>query len=233
MAMLNVGRTPLRTALSRLQSDGLVVGTPNHGVAAAQLPVSSAEEIYTMRFLVEPPLLEATAASTDEAHVSRLRELLDMMEETIDDPVGFAAAHRAFHTLERETFASPFIDGLVADMYRHLQMHLRVRVVRSRTPRDFLLLDRATVDALAEGDGLRARRILEFHLIEAAVSFLIAADGEHRPTLLLAVTRANGVSIETDAEGGITPPARITWDVPCPSMPRLETPYLLFEPEGV
>lgn len=229
MRLLDVGRTPLRTALSRLESDGLVVGTPNHGVAVAPLPVSSAEEIYTMRFLVEPPLLEATADRIDEERLCRLRACLEEMEATLADPSGFATAHRDFHALERAAFTSPFIDGLVADMYRHLQRHHRVRLVRSRTPRDFLSLDRATVEALAAGDGLRARRILEFHLVEAAISFILAADGEHRPSLLLAVTAVNGMQIELNADGGLTPPARVTWDVRHALLPDLRTAYLYYD----
>ena len=229
-SVLAVGRTPLRTALSSLQSDGLVVATPNHGVAVAPLPVSSAEEIYTMRFVVEPPLLEATADPADAGHVARLRASLAEMERVLDDPGAFAEAHRRFHAVQREAFTSPFIEGLVADMYRHLQRHQRVRLIRMQTPADFLRLDRETVDALAAGDVLRARRTLEFHLVDAAVSFLVAADPEHRPTLLLRVTRANGMGVEASADGTVACPARVSWKHPCRTLPRLATPYLLYEP---
>jgi DNA-binding GntR family transcriptional regulator len=230
--VLGVGRTPLRTALSRLQSDGLVTATPNHGVTVAPVPVSSAEEIYTLRYLVEPPLLEASAAGMPPRQIARLRELLRRMEAAAGDSTRFAVAHREFHTVERATFTSPFIDALVLDMYRHLHRHQRTRIARSHAPVDFLRLDRETVDALEAGDGLRARRTLEFHLVDAAVSFLGAADENHRPALLLAVTRANGMTIEADVDGVLARPARVGWAVPCPSLPALATPYLTYEPPG-
>jgi DNA-binding GntR family transcriptional regulator len=232
MQQLQVGRTPLRTALSRLVSDGLVVASPNHGATVAPVPVSSAEEIYTLRYLVEPPLLEASSAVVSPVQISRMRERLHAMEESVDDPAAFAVAHREFHTIERETFTSPFIDELVLDMYRHLHRHQRTRIARSYAPVDFLRLDHETVDALEAGDGLRARRTLEFHLVDAAVSFLVEADENHRPALLLAVTRANGMAVEADEDGALQRPARVAWSVPCPTLPPLRTPYLSYDPDG-
>lgn len=232
MELLGVGRMPLRTALSRLESDGLVISTPNRGAVVAPAPVASAEEIYTLRYLVEPPLLEASAAAISTAQIARLRGRLRAMEAAVDDAAAFAVAHREFHTIERESFTSPFIDELVLNMYRHLHRHHRTRIARSYAPVDFLRLDRETVDALEAGDGLRARRTLEFHLVDAAISFLGEADENHRPAVLLAVTRANGMTIEADGDGAVPRPARVQWSVPCRTLPALRTPYLVFEPDG-
>ena len=111
--------------------------------------------------------------------------------------------------VERATFASPFIDELVINMYRHLYRHQRARLARTRTPIDFLRLDRETVDALGAGDWLRARRALEFHLIDAAISFLADADVTHFPSMLVAVARANGIVVETGEDGCVPVPASI------------------------
>ena len=230
MDVLRVGRTPLRNALSRLQNDGLVIATPNHGYAVAPVPLSSAEEIYTLRLVVEPPLLEALAPGISDAQLERMHELLRRMEECLDEPAAFQRAHREYHLVERATFASPFIDDLVINMYRHLYRHQRARLVRTRTPIDFLRLDRETVDALGAGDWLRARRALEFHLIDAAISFLADADVTHYPTMLVSVARANGIVVETSEDGSVPVPAAIDWVTPCPSLPPLRTAHLVYEP---
>jgi DNA-binding GntR family transcriptional regulator len=229
---LRIGRTPLRTALSRLQSDGLVVATPNHGVKVAPAPVSSAEEIYALRFLVEPPLLEAFAATITGEQLDRLAELLRRMEECAHEPVAFQRAHREFHTAERASFASPFIDGLVLDMYWHLYRHQRTHLVRPRYPEEFLLLDRETLLALEARDGVRARRALEFHLVDAALAFLLDVDAEHRPALLVSVAAANGLRVETDGEGRVSRPARVDWEPPCATLPALRTSQLVYEPRS-
>lgn len=230
MTSLGVGRTPLRTALSRLEGDGLVVAIPNHGVVVAPTPLSSVEEIYALRFLVEPPLLEAQAARISATDVGRLRALLTRMQGCVDDADTFAAVHREFHTVERASFTNPFIDELVTAMYRHLHRFQRIHAVRQRYPQDFLRLDRVTVDALEARDGLCARRALELHLLDAGIAFVVDVDAAYTPSLLLDVARANGVEIETDEEGSVPPGARITWSSPCPTLPRLQTTHLVYEP---
>jgi DNA-binding GntR family transcriptional regulator len=229
MGVLRVGRTPLRTALSRLQADGLVVATPNQGVRVAPAPVSSAEEIYALRFLVEPPLLEALASTITRQELARMRELLARMERSVQEPAAFQRAHRDFHTAERGSFTSPFIDGLVLELYRHLHRHQRIHMARQRYPEDFLLLDYEIVRALEAGDGIRARRALEFHLLDAALSFLVDVDARHRPELLGAVSAANGVTIERSGDGGVPVPAHVTWATPCGTLPPLLTTHLVYD----
>jgi hypothetical protein len=117
-------------------------------------------------------------------------------------------------------------------MYRHLHRYQRIHAVRQRYPAGFLELDRLTVDALDARDGVRARRTLELHLLDAGIAFLHDVDAEYVPTLLVDVARANGVEIETDEGGNVPRGARITWSSPCATLPRLETAYLLYEPSG-
>ena len=120
-----------------------------------------------------------------------MHELLERMEECLDEPAAFRrGARREYHMVERATFASPFVDELVINMYRHLYRHQRAWLAGTRTPVDFLRLDRETVDAIGAGDWLRARRALEFHLIDAAISFLAEAAPGHFPAMLVGVARA-------------------------------------------
>lgn len=231
MDTLGVGRTPLRNALGRLEGDGLVVATPNHGVVVAPTPLSSGEEIYALRFLVEPPLLQAQTGRISDGALARLQELLERMESCVEDAEAFAEVHRDFHTVEREAFTNPFIDGLVAAMYRHLHRFQRIHAVRQRYPRDFLALDRVTVDALARGDGVAARRALELHLLDAGIAFLLDVDPTYVPALLVEVAGANGVAIETDGSGAVPRGARVSWSTPCRTLPPLRTAYLVHEPE--
>jgi DNA-binding GntR family transcriptional regulator len=232
MKVLRVGRTPLRTALGRLQSDGLVVATPNHGVKVAPAPLAAAEEMWVLRFLVEPPLLEALTPRISDDDLERLSALLAQMRECQDDPEEFQRVHREFHTLERASFASPFHDALVAELYWHLHRHHQTHLVRHRYSEDFLTLDAETVAALAARDGTRARRALELHLVDAALAFLSDVDPDYRPERIVAVARAQGLSIETDGDGTVPVPARVRWLDDRPVLRALRTSRLRHEPEG-
>lgn len=61
-AQLGVSRTPVREALARLASDGLVVAEGRSFMVPA-LNVGDLEDIYALRFLLEPEALRLVAAS--------------------------------------------------------------------------------------------------------------------------------------------------------------------------
>ncbi len=82
---LGVSRTPVREALARLASDGLVVAEGRSFTVPA-LNVSDIEDIYALRFLLEPEALRLVAASGPERKA--LAPLRAAMEE-------MAAAHEA------------------------------------------------------------------------------------------------------------------------------------------
>ncbi len=82
---LGVSRTPVREALARLASDGLVVAEGRSFTVPA-LNVSDIEDIYALRFLLEPEALRLVAASRPERKA--LAPLRAAMEE-------MAAAHEA------------------------------------------------------------------------------------------------------------------------------------------
>ena len=60
---LGLSRTPVREALSRLESEGMVVNEPNRGMMVTRLDASMVSELYVMR-----EVLEATAAALAARH---------------------------------------------------------------------------------------------------------------------------------------------------------------------
>lgn len=78
---LHVSNTPVRQALARLESDGLVTKEPFRGFAASQLLDSRAiAELYDYRLLIEPPIAALTARRRRDAHVDELEALCDSDE---------------------------------------------------------------------------------------------------------------------------------------------------------
>ncbi|UGS35888.1 GntR family transcriptional regulator [Capillimicrobium parvum] len=230
MRELGCGRTPLREALSRLQGDGLAVATPNAGARVAPARLDSAEGMHALRILVEPPLLQARTPAMTAARLRELRGHLADMEAAAHEPNAFQRAHRSFHLAQRATFASPFVDDIVRKTYRHIHRHHQHYRSRPDDPAEWIELDRRTVDALEAGDGLRARQILEFHLIEAALSLVLREDPENRLATLLGAGRANGMLFGTGAHERISLPLAMWWVTPAPGLPAMATTMLHTEP---
>jgi DNA-binding GntR family transcriptional regulator len=220
---LRAGRMSVRQALHRLEADGLVVSTPNRGVRVAPAAVSEAEELYAVRLIVEPPLLAALAGMLTTAELARMHEQLDRMEAIVDRAPEFQVAHRDFHMVAAADYSSPFIADLVVRVHRHLFRHQRAYMSRPRVPEDFLSIDRELLRALEAGDGPRARRLYELHLIDMAIGMVLDAEPDHRFDVLLRVARANGIAIEAGPDGRIERPAGVRWREPQGELPPLQT----------
>lgn len=96
-ARLKVSRTPIREAIRRLVSDGLVEVAPSRGVMLIQLDKQQVRELYALR-----EALEGTAAGLAAQHASPAE--ISAMQELLDDPVGIAGSsasvaqtNRMFH----------------------------------------------------------------------------------------------------------------------------------------
>jgi len=94
---LNVSRTPIREAIRRLASDGLVEVAPSRGVMFIQLDKQQVRELYALR-----ESLEGTAAGLAAQHASA--DEIAVMQELLDDPAGVssnpaavAQTNRMFH----------------------------------------------------------------------------------------------------------------------------------------
>ena len=71
MEELNIGRTPIREALQRLATEGLVVHRLNRGMFVSEITYSNVQEVYEYRSLIDGhacrlAAARATAAQTDE-----------------------------------------------------------------------------------------------------------------------------------------------------------------------
>ncbi|MBX6374386.1 MAG: GntR family transcriptional regulator [Acetobacteraceae bacterium] len=95
--MLQVSRTPIREALSRLQSDGLVVFTPRVGLTVATLDDAAVVELYETRAVLEGAAAQLAARYANPRDIATLHALLRAQEEVPPDPAALFRHNRAFH----------------------------------------------------------------------------------------------------------------------------------------
>ncbi|WP_166434071.1 GntR family transcriptional regulator [Roseovarius spongiae] len=98
-ARLGISRIPLRQALVKLQSDGLIVSRPHAGATVAPLSLTDAEDIYAARAVLEPMLTEAAAATMGEEAIGELRQIVARQETAGEagDRLLFLDLDREFH----------------------------------------------------------------------------------------------------------------------------------------
>ena len=76
-ATIGLSRTPVREALARLESEGLVVNDSMRGIVVTELDYSMVAELYVMREVLEGTAARLAAQHASEVELSILEELCD------------------------------------------------------------------------------------------------------------------------------------------------------------
>lgn len=160
---LGVSHIPIREALRRLESQGLILLRQARSASVAPLGISDLQAIYRLRYEVELPLAGASAGQRDAAAIARLDALLESSRDL--DPDVAWQAHYDFHEALVHPAANEWDDRVLhtlwvaAERYTHLvfdptQITEAERARRYETHR--LLRDAAlTDDPAAMSEALR------------------------------------------------------------------------------
>lgn len=154
-AEVGCSRTPVREALLRLESEGMLRLYPKKGALVVPVSAAEAADVWEARALVESWAAPRAYQRRDEV-VERLGELTEQMRRCLadDDPASFSATDRAYH----EVIVEAAGNGVLSRLYRGLRERqvlintATMRVSRSRMER--ALADHAELLARLEADDL-------------------------------------------------------------------------------
>ncbi len=93
----DVSHIPVREALRRLESEGLVSLRPGRSALVASLSLEDLEDIYRLRKLIEGDLIVRSMADMTEDQLARAEIALDEYVNIEREPAALAEAHHAFH----------------------------------------------------------------------------------------------------------------------------------------
>lgn len=83
---LELSRTPVRDALSRLEQEGLVSILPKKGLVVSDLKLNDINRIYEVRLLLEPYALRRYGRKLDHARLAQFQELIADLDRIQNDP---------------------------------------------------------------------------------------------------------------------------------------------------
>jgi DNA-binding GntR family transcriptional regulator len=167
---LEVSPTPVREALARLESDGLVVKEPLKGYRATSLlTLEEFDDLFAFRRLIEPWAARRAAERITPAEAREVRaELASAAPPQTADYEGYKAltAHDTrFHTLIARLSGSEQVR--VAFERTHCHLHIfRLHYERDIGP-EALAEHRRIADAVVSGDGDAAEDAMLDHLESA------------------------------------------------------------------
>jgi DNA-binding GntR family transcriptional regulator len=173
---LGVSPTPVREALARLESEGLVVKKALKGYTAAPLLDSEGlRELFEMRRLLEPYASRHAAGEIDAETLDQLEQLCEDMhrsgaasqsgDDRFKDYKDFANQDAEFHRL----IAVHSGNGLLADAIVRLRPHMhQYRIYFKHGVVDETSGEHeAVLEALRAGDAARAEKAMLDHITKS------------------------------------------------------------------
>jgi DNA-binding GntR family transcriptional regulator len=179
-AELGLSRTPVREALRRLGSEGLVEVLPNRGARVRTWTAQDLEESYELRAVLEGLAARRAAARVEPAVLAEMDDLADRMV-TVDPSLGhrpagdfdeLAALNGRFHALITTAAGSAHLAATLGGL---VQLPLVMQTYRRYTPAALARSHahhREIVDALRAGDGAWAESVMRSHVLAARAVLL-------------------------------------------------------------
>ena len=158
-----VSQTPVREAMRRLESEGLLVCDTHRGFTVVAADEGRLEENFRIRAALESLGASLAARKIDAGGLARLRDLNDQMRPLADDDPGYAELNREFHFTVYEYAHSPLLLSLMRLLWASLHGGPRV----TRTHAESARQHEQIIAALAEGDAGAASARTYQHIMGA------------------------------------------------------------------
>jgi DNA-binding GntR family transcriptional regulator len=118
---------PIREAIRRLESEGLVETSPGRGATAARVSLQELDEIYDLRRIVEPQVVRRSVLALTDDDVATVVQAYERLEVAEKDGLpDFSDLHGDFHWQILRPGSSDEIERLLRKLWRVADRYLRL-----------------------------------------------------------------------------------------------------------
>lgn len=166
-AEYNVSQTPLREALQKLESEGLVDIYPQSRTVVTRIDPVQIREAHFLRLAVETEVLRRLTETAEPALISRLKTLVALQEALAGNEAelpAFQELDELFHQTLMAGAGQPGLYALLRSRSGHLNRLRRLDLPGEGKIRHILRGHRAIVAALEAHDPAAAQEAIRAHL---------------------------------------------------------------------
>lgn len=180
--LIGVSRTPVREALKRLRAEQVVELRPKGGVWVKPITPAFADEVYTIRALLESHATGVCALRIGENELRRLREICLLVEHNYREGrrERLAELYGEFHERIMAAAQLPLVEAHLAQLETNVQRFRRVTSVNPAIlvpSRDEHL---QIIDAMERRDAASAERAAYRHVIRLRDAYVAALREDER-----------------------------------------------------
>jgi len=164
---LGVSRTPLREALRRLSTEGLVVLEANRGATVVTHDLSDMLHAWRARLILEPPAARLAAAIKVPEALERMRRSIVQQRRVADDVVESFDVNREFHVALVSAAGNPHLEQFARMLW---MTRIGVPIFAGQAAghrgdvRKWIEEHEAILEAVRRGRGAAAERLTEQHI---------------------------------------------------------------------
>lgn len=160
-ARFQVSQTPVREAMRRLESEGLLVGDAHRGFSVVEAEVGPTEENFQIRAVLESLGASMAAPKINPDAIAELERLNEQMRGLSEEDPQYAELNRAFHFTIYEHAHSPLLLSLMRLLWHSLRGGPKV----SRTHAESAKQHDKIIEALRAADAEAASTATYEHIM--------------------------------------------------------------------
>lgn len=159
---LNLSRMPVRSALDRLASEGLVIKVPHRGVVVSSLSDVSLNHLFDLRAQVEAMAIAITATTATATSIEKLYNMLNYQQDDSDfSMTTVLSQNRSFHRCIAQMADSEILLRTFDNLWEQSERYRRIYYQMPDSNERILIEHRHLVDLIAE------------HNAQAAADFIV------------------------------------------------------------
>ena len=159
-----VSRTPIREAIRRLETDGLVAHKPRVGAMIRVLAQQEIVELYEMRIVLEATAAQMAAKHASKAEIHTLKTLNAQMMQVARDPYKVAMLNRKFHGCILSAARNRFLAQSHNSLSHALVLLGKTTLESSERVKDVVSQHDAIVEALKSVQPETAAKLMRTHM---------------------------------------------------------------------
>ena len=159
-----VSRTPIREAIRRLETDGLVAHKPRVGAMIRVLAQQEIVELYEMRIVLEATAAQMAAKHASKAEIHALKTLNAQMMQVATDPYKVAMLNRKFHGCILSAARNRFLAQSHNSLSHALVLLGKTTLESSERVKDVVSQHDAIVEALKSVQPETAAKLMRTHM---------------------------------------------------------------------